>query len=265
MTYPWRHILITGAAVGLGKALAEACAAPGVTLHLCDRLSKPLLAVAESCKERGAHVTCATIDVREGAAMASWIAGAGQLDLVIANAGVLGEIGRPFECHEQARRIFDINVTGTINTVLPAIAAIAGQPVGVDELRGRIAVISSVLAFVPAPLAPAYAASKSAIQAWMEAMDGNERHRGIRLHAICPGFIRTALSAENSTPMPLIMRPARAARLTLEGIVAGRTRVAFPRRVYFVASLVGALPPNLRNRLIRRLQRWHLARQVHRA
>jgi len=258
---PWKYVLITGAAAGLGKALAEACAAPGVTLHLCDCMSEPLAAVAELCKGRGAHVTCAEVDVRDAASMYSWITGAGQLDLVIANAGVLGEIGAPYEAHEQTRRIFDTNVIGIINTVLPAITAIARQPFGVDQLRGRIAVISSILAFVPAPLAPAYAASKSAIQAWSEAMDGNECHRGIRLHAVCPGFMRTALSAENTTPMPLIMRPSRAARLTLEGIAAGRTRVAFPRRVYLGARLVGALPADLRNRLIRRLQHWHLRGQ----
>ena len=61
--------------------------------------------------------------------------------------------------------------------------------------------------------------------------------------------------------MPLIMRPARAARLALEGIAAGRTRVSFPRRVHLGIRLVGALPPDLRNALIARVQRWHLRRQ----
>jgi short-subunit dehydrogenase len=131
-------------------------------------------------------------------------------------------------------------------------------------VRGRIAVISSILAFVAAPMAPAYSASKSALQAWTEAMDGNERARGIRLHAVAPGYIRTELSAANTMPMPLIMRPARAARLTLEGIAAGRTRISFPRRVHLGVRLIGALPPDLRNALISRVQSWHLRRMARR-
>ncbi|WP_431305404.1 SDR family NAD(P)-dependent oxidoreductase [Sediminicoccus sp. BL-A-41-H5] len=259
--YPWRNLLITGAASGLGRALAEACAAPGMTLHLGDVEPDGLAETAALCTGRGAHVMTAVVDVCDARAMAAWVTGAQPLDLVIANAGVLGEIGAPFECPDQARRIIETNVMGTINTALPAIAVMAAQAPGSDGVRGRIAVISSILAFVAAPMAPAYSASKSALQAWAEAMDGNERARGIRIHAVAPGYIRTGLSAANTMPMPLIMRPARAARLTLEGIAAGRTRISFPRRVHFGIRLVGALPPDLRNALIRRVQRWHLRRQ----
>ncbi len=259
-SYPWRNVLITGAASGFGRALAEACAAPGVRLHLGDVQAEGLAETAALCAERGARASQAVINVCDAAAMAEWISDAGPLDLVIANAGILGEIGAVFECPRQARRIFETNVTGTINTALPAIAAMAAQAPGPDGLRGRVAVISSVLAFVAVPMSPAYSASKSALQAWAEAMDGNERARGIRIHAICPGYIRTGLSAANTTPMPLIMRASRAARLTLDGIAAGRTRVAFPRRVHLGMRLIGALPPDWRNAVIRRLQQWHLGR-----
>lgn len=258
--YPWRNVLITGAASGFGRALAEACAGPGVALHLGDLQAEGLAEVAESCAARGACVTKAVVNVCDAAAMAEWICGAGPLDLVIANAGVLGEIGARFECPDQARRILETNVTGTINTALPAIAAMAAQAPGPDGVRGRIAVISSILAFVAVPMSPAYSASKAAIQAWAEATDGNERARGIRIHAVSPGYIRTGLSAANTMPMPMIMRASRAARLTLEGIAAGRTRVAFPRRVHLGIRLVGALPPDLRNALIARVQKWHLRR-----
>lgn len=258
--YPWRNVLITGAASGLGRALAEACAAPGVALHLGDVRALGLEETEALCLARGAQVTRTVVDVRDSSAMAAWVEGAKPLDLVIANAGILGEIGAPFECPEQARRILATNITGTINTALPAIAVLATQPPGPDGVRGRIAVISSILAFVAAPMAPAYSASKSALQAWAEAMDGNERARGIRIHAVAPGYIRTELSAANTMPMPLIMRPARAARLTLEGIAAGRTRISFPRRVHLGIRLVGALPPDLRNAVLRRLQAWHLRR-----
>jgi NAD(P)-dependent dehydrogenase (short-subunit alcohol dehydrogenase family) len=253
-------VLITGAASGFGKALAEACATPGVALHLCDLHAAGLTEVAGLCAAAGAHVAPAVLDVGDAAAMAGWIRGVGQLDLVIANAGILPEIGAAFECHTQARRVFEINVNGMLNTALPAIDAMALQAPAPDGVRGRIAVVSSILAFVPAPMAPAYSASKAAVQAWAEATDGNERARGIRLHSNCPGYIRTGLVTSNPMPMPLIMRPARAARLALEGLAAGRSRVSFPRRVHFGMRLIGALPPRLRNALIAQLQRWHLRR-----
>ena len=126
----------------------------------------------------------------------------------------------------------------------------AGQAPGEGGVRGRIAVIASIAAFVAAPGAPAYCASKSAVQRWAEALDASERRRGIRLHAVCPGYIRTAMTARNPFPMPLLMTPERAAARTLDGIAAGRVRVAYPRRLYAVARLVGALPPSWRNAMM---------------
>ena len=248
--WPWRHILITGASSGLGRALAEACAAPGVTLHLSGRDAARLADAAAACRARGATVTEAVLDVTDAPAMAAWINRAGRLDLVIANAGVSGGTGEATEPPAQAARIFATNVTGVLNTALPAVEAMASQPPGADGLRGRIAVIASVAAFVAAPGAPAYCASKSAVQRWAEAVDASERARGIRLHAVCPGYIRTPMTARNSFPMPFLMTPEDAARRTLRGIAAGRLRVAYPLPLYFAARFAGALPPAWRNRIM---------------
>ena len=98
------------------------------------------------------------------------------------------------------RAVFETNVTGVLNTALPAIEAMAEQAPAPDGLRGRIAVIASVAAFVAAPGAPAYCASKAAVQRWAEALDASERRRGIRLHAVCPGYIRTPMTARTPSP-----------------------------------------------------------------
>ena len=185
--------------------------------------------------------------------MADWVAGAGRLDLVIANAGISGGTGGATEPADQAARIFATNVTGVLNTALPAIAAMAAQPPGPDGLRGRVAVIASIAAFVAAPGAPAYCASKSAVQRWAEALDAAERARGIRLHAVCPGYVRTPMTARNAFPMPFLMDAEEAARRTLDGIARGRLRVAYPLPLYLAARLVGALPPRWRNALMGRL------------
>jgi NAD(P)-dependent dehydrogenase (short-subunit alcohol dehydrogenase family) len=252
-SYPWRHVLVTGASSGLGRALAEACAAPGAVLHLSGRDAARLAEAAASCRARGAEVREAVLDVTDAAAMAAWIAGAGRLDLVIANAGVSGGTGGATEPAGQVQRIFATNVTGVLNTALPAIEAMAAQAPGPDGVRGRVAVIASVAAFVAAPGAPAYCASKSAVQRWAEALDATERARGVRLHAVCPGYIRTPMTARNPFPMPFLMDAEEAARRTLRGIAGGRVRVAYPLPLYLGARLVGALPPGWRNALFTRL------------
>lgn len=251
--YPWTSVLITGASSGLGRALAEAAAAPGVTLHLSGRDPGRLETSAERCRARGAAVRMAALDVTDAAAMRDWVLGAGRLDLVIANAGVSGGTGGATEPTDQVARIFATNVTGVLNTALPAIEAMAAQEPGPDGLRGRIAVVASIAAFVAAPGAPAYCASKSAVQRWAEALDGTERARGIRLHAICPGYVRTPMTARNAFPMPFLMDAEEAARRTLGGIARGRTRVAYPLPTYLMARLVGALPVAWRNGLFARL------------
>ncbi|MBR0650687.1 SDR family NAD(P)-dependent oxidoreductase [Roseomonas terrae] len=238
----WANVLITGASSGLGRALAEACAQPGAVLHLSGRDAARLEEAAAACRARGAEIRPVVLDVCDAAAMAAWIAGAGRLDLVIANAGVSAGTGGATEPAEQTRRIFDINVTGVLNTALPAIGVMAAQAPGADGLRGRVAVVSSVAAFVAAPGAPAYCAAKAAVQRWAEALDATERRRGIRLHAVCPGYVRTPMTARNKFRMPFLMDAEEAARRTLEGIARGRTRVAYPWPTYAGARFLGAMP-----------------------
>ena len=72
-----KTILITGASSGIGEALAEAYAGPGVTLVLTGRDRDRLDAVAARCMERGAAVRAATVDVADRAGMADWLASGG--------------------------------------------------------------------------------------------------------------------------------------------------------------------------------------------
>ena len=248
-----RHMLITGASAGLGRALAVACARPGAVLHLGGRDAARIGAVAEECQAKGATALPRVVDVRDADAMAAWIGGAGPLDLVIANAGISAGTGGAVEPAATARAVFETNVTGVLNTVLPALEVMAAQSPDAAGLRGRVAVVASVAAFVAAPGAPAYCASKAAVQRWAEALDATERRRGIRLHAVCPGYIRTAMTARNQFPMPFLMGADEAARRTLAGIAAGRTRIAYPWPVYWAARLMGALPVGLRAAIFNRL------------
>jgi len=183
--------------------------------------------------------------------MAAWVAGAGYLDLVVANAGISAGTGngRP-ESEAQARAIFEVNLGGVLNTVLPALAAMEKQPEGVDGWRGRIAVVASVAAFVPAPGAPAYCASKAAVDAWTVGTAAVARRQGVLMTSICPGYVRTAMTARNRFPMPGLMGAERAAGIILRGLGRGARRIVFPWWMGLAARVVGLLPLAVSTRLL---------------
>lgn len=247
----YSSVLITGASSGIGAALALACAAPGAVLHLGGRDPARLEAVAAACRARGAAVRAQVQDVCDAAGMAEFIAGAGPLDLVVANAGISAGVpdGAP-ERAEQVRALFATNVDGVLNTVLPALAAMRGQVADGDGVRGRIAVVASVAAFLPAPGAPSYCAAKAAVDAWTVGSAASARRDGVRLTSVCPGYIRTPMTQANRFAMPGLMNADQAARIILRGIAAGRTRVAFPWWVAAAARIVGLLPPRLSSALL---------------
>ncbi|MBV8399814.1 MAG: SDR family NAD(P)-dependent oxidoreductase [Acetobacteraceae bacterium] len=237
-------VLVTGASSGIGRAIALQCARPGAVLHLTGRDLGRLEATASAGRARGAEVKAAIVDVRDAEAMAAWIGEAGPLDVVIANAGVSSGTGDGVpETHEQARVVFATNLDGVLNTAFPAMEAMARQPTGPDGVRGRIAVIASIAAFVPAPGAPSYCASKAAVDAWTVATAPIARRRGVQLTSVCPGYVRTPMTAGNRFRMPGLMDPDRLARVALASIAAGRVRVVYPGWLGAAARLVGLLPP----------------------
>ena len=250
-----KGVLISGASSGIGRALAVALAAPGVTLHLGGRDAARLDQVAEAAGARGATVATRVQDVGDAAGMASWVEGAGRLDLVIANAGIsagTGLMGR--ETTAQVRAIFATNLDGALNTALPALQAMERQVPDAQGLRGRIVTIASIAAFVPAPGAPSYCASKAALDAWTVATAASAARRGIRLTSVCPGYIRTPMTARNPFPMPGLMDAERAAAIILRGVARGQVRVAFPWYMFAVARLAGLLPPRLSAGLLGRAE-----------
>jgi NADP-dependent 3-hydroxy acid dehydrogenase YdfG len=246
-----RSVLITGASSGIGAALARACATSGAKLHLSGRDADRLEAVASDCRALGATVLPRVLDVRDATAMAAWIEGAGRLDLVIANAGVSAGASEDWlAAPDRARVIMATNIEGVLNTALPALGVMAAQAPGADGWRGRIGVVASIAAFVAAPGAASYCASKAAADAWTVGTARTARARGIAMSSICPGYIRTAMTARNHFPMPGLMDAERAAAIILRGMAAGRVRIAFPWWMALAARLTGLLPPRLAGTLL---------------
>jgi short-subunit dehydrogenase len=245
-----RSIVITGASSGIGAALARAYAAPGIQLALSGRNEARLAAVALFCRSAGAEVDEGIVDVRNGEAMAHWLAtfdSRHPVDLIIANAGISAGTGGGAEPPQQARAIFAANLDGVLNNVMPLLPAMQ------QRRRGQIAIMSSLASFRGFPGAPAYCASKAAVRVWGEALRGDVWESGLRVSVICPGYIVSAMTAGNKFPMPMLMEAERAAAIMVRGLAAGRARIAFPWPLYSAVWLIALLPPAWTDPLLRLL------------
>lgn len=247
-----RSVVITGASSGIGEALALAYAQAGTFLALTGRDAGRLAAVAARCRAKGAVVKAVVLDVREREAMAHWLAevdGDEPVDLVIANAGISAGTGLAGESGEQARRIVATNVDGMFNTVHPLLPAM------VRRGRGQIALMASLAAFRGYPGASGYCASKAAVKVYGEALRGELAGQGIEVSVICPGFVRSRITAVNDFPMPFLMDADKAAVLIARGLERNRARIAFPFPSLVGSWLASVLPPAWTDRLLARLPR----------
>jgi len=246
-----RSILITGASSGIGAALAVHYAAPDVSLFISGRDQQRLDAVSRRCREAGAAVSAWVGDVTDTTGMRDWIFSCNDerpLNLVIANAGVaLGatEVGT---LHQAAVDSFNINVNGVFNTVHPALEVMSGRrpyPVG----DAQVAVMSSVAGFHGLARSPAYSASKAAVKHYGEALRGAFRGMGIGVSVICPGYVKSAMTDANTSPMPFLIDADKAAGIIARGLARDKPRITFPWQVALISRLAINLPGVLVDRL----------------
>lgn len=235
-----KNILITGASSGLGTALAEEYAKPGVTLYLLGRNEKRLESVAENCRKHGAIAHIKSIDVTDAESMENYIRQADSIepiDLLIANAGISAGTGGATEESTQVRKIFATNIDGVINTVQPVI------PLMLSRKSGQIAIISSLAGIRALPSSPAYSASKACVRYYGEALRGNLLKHNVLVSVICPGYVITPMTDVNNFPMPFLMTAQKAAQIIARGLERGKGRIAFPRRLFIPLWWLSCLSP----------------------
>lgn len=238
-------VVISGASDGLGLALARHYLERGAAVAAVARRGELLETLAA---EFPGKVFCHALDVRNAAAMQEaardFIARAGVPDIVIANAGVsAGTLTEHAEDLEVFRQIMDINMLGMVQTFQPFIAPMRAAR------HGTLVGIASVAGFRGLPGAGAYSASKAAAIAYLESLRVELHGSGVKVVTVCPGYIRTPMTAVNPYPMPFILEPDEAARRIARVIEHGRSFAVVPWQMGMAGWLLRRLPNWLYDRL----------------
>jgi meso-butanediol dehydrogenase / (S,S)-butanediol dehydrogenase / diacetyl reductase len=178
--------VVTGGANGIGKAIATALSRQSATVTIAD---VDLARADQAAKEIGGIAV--EIDVRKRASVEAALAAAearmGGFDLLIANAGVSTMQHALEITDEEWDNNFDVNVRGIF--LANQIAARGFKARG----RGVIVNTASLAAKVGAPLLAHYSASKFAVLGWTQALARELAPLGIRVNAVCPGFVKTGM------------------------------------------------------------------------
>ena len=195
----------------------------------------------------GVDVDTAAIDITDSARLKEWILAcdvAAPLDMVIANAGRSGGTGEGPETAAQVRTLVETNVSGTINTVLPAAVCMRMRR------HGHIIVVSSLAARLPFPSTPTYSASKAFIRNWGLALRPDLARDGVRLTVVSPGYIATPMTVGNRHRMPFLLSAEQAAAYILRRADRGPAEIAFPFRAVLALHVLSLLPADLLGRLM---------------
>ncbi|HXG09050.1 MAG TPA: SDR family NAD(P)-dependent oxidoreductase [Gemmataceae bacterium] len=243
--------VITGASSGIGWELARLLAAEGCKVGLIARRREPLEALVQQVGQAGGMAALATADVGDRdqtlAAVREISARLGPVDLLIANAGfgITTQVD-PLNSLDIAAmmRVNFLGVVYAIEAVLPEM---------LRRGRGHLAAVSSLAAYKGMPGKMGYCASKAAVNAFLEGLRIQLHSRGIAVTTICPGFVRTPLTADNPYPMPWLLEADDAARRILRALRSRRKVYNFPWQMTLVTRVARWLPDWLVARGVRRL------------
>ena len=233
-------VLITGASSGIGKALAEHYAKTTAhTLFICGRNADRLQETKRRCEQLGCKVYSQILDVTDRRATQDWVEGCyklSPLNLVIANAGT----GTIHDTIDSIYQTFDTNLYGVLHTILPAVELYRQAPT-TSSFR-QIAIISSIAGYHGLSTCPAYSASKAGVKAYGEALRVKLKPEGIKVSVVCPGFVRSRITDQNTCPMPFFMEAPDAAKVIAEGLTRNKAIISFPAPLRFSTWLVSILP-----------------------
>ena len=244
-TYPFRRALVTGASAGIGERFAHILGQAGVPCVVVARRGDRLRELAD--RYAGFEVLEADLQNDAGiATVADRLATAAEpVDLLVNNAG-FGTSG-PF--HEVGVE----RATGQVDLNVKALVALTHGAVNAFRSRGggHVLNVSSVASFQASPNMAVYAATKSFVTSFTEAVHEENRARGVNVSALCPGFVATEFQAVSGgadrftrTPRILWLNADKVARAGLDGVAKNRA-IVVPGWQYASLPVLSKLTPRL--------------------
>lgn len=255
-----KRVVVTGAAHGLGAALAHRFARAGAAVAVLDIDADAAARRADTVGADGVDALGLACDVISPAdcrrAIDAVVKEWGGIDVLVNNAGIthLGLV-RDTEV-EVLRRVLDVNFFGAVNCTHAALPALLAQ-------RGRVAVISSVAGFAPLATRAGYVASKHALEGFFATLRSEHVHDGLRVTVACPSFVRTGIgdralgpdgnpAGRARTGVGREIEPEAAAGVIFRGIEAGKRRVFVGREARLAWWLTHLAPRMYERLMIRR-------------
>jgi len=185
--------LVTGAAQGLGRAIAAALGAHGAAVVLADLDGPACEAAAAELREEGIDALAVSCDVGDPAAIGRLteiaVGWRGRIDTLVCNAGIQGPAGPFADAGDDAwERVFEVNLRGAArlaNRLLPTMAQQGG---------GAVVLMSSIAGLRGNRAIGLYGISKAALSQLARNLAVEWGEHGIRVNAIAPGLIRTPLA-----------------------------------------------------------------------
>jgi NAD(P)-dependent dehydrogenase (short-subunit alcohol dehydrogenase family) len=254
-----QSVVISGAAGGIGSALARRFGRDGARIGLLDLEQTAVDELASQLTAEGIDALPVQCDVTSledcRAAMVRVIDAWGGVDVLINNAGITHL--SPFRETEVEviRRVMEVNFFGAVNCTKAALDSLL-------ERRGRIAAISSVAGFAPLATRCGYSSSKHALHGFFDSLRAELRSSGVGVTVVCPFFIRTnigdqALGGDGGEPrMPRTQTgtPADPDWLAEEihRALLKRRRLLVPSRSAKLSYLLSRLAPGTFERMMAR-------------
>ena len=226
--------VVTGAAGGIGRALAARLSSAGSRLVLAD---VDAVALAETAEELGAGAV--PTDVSDPRAVEALAAAAPDADLVCLNAGIVGTaMGPPWEVSpEEWDAVFAVNVGGVVNGLrvfVPRLLAL--------ERPAHILITASLAGLTTFPGGGAYGASKHAVVAVAEQVALALADTEVGVTVLCPALVRTAMSPAGADPADVADEALAAVQTGRFVVVPGEWRAAVVQRAQL---LMAGRPPAL--------------------
>jgi short-subunit dehydrogenase len=246
-----RTVFITGASSGFGFALAHLYAKAGDRVALAARRKERLDALADELRNAGGTALALVCDVSDRTAVHEAVrqceAELGPVDLLIANAGLSKRVkARAFDA-EVMDKVIRINLMGTVYCIEAVI------PGMVERGQGQLVAIGSLAGYRGLPGAAPYCASKAALISMMESLRIDLRKEGIAVTTICPGYVKTELTANTTHPKPFMMELDRAAPIIYRAIERKVSEYAFPWPLSGAVKFGRFLPNAIYDRLVTKM------------